>query len=67
MPIGIGCVMIRRGCVSVFLVSLVCLVVFHFGSVGSFRWFGDVRCGGTGWCNGLVRFFLGLGDGSCWC
>ena len=47
MPIGIGCVMIRRGCFSVFLVSLVCLVVFHFGSVGSFRWFGAVRGAGV--------------------
>ena len=67
VQIGIGCAMIRRGCFSVFLVYLVCLVVFGAFRFGSDRFVGLVRCGGTGRFNGLVRFFLGLGDGSFWC
>ena len=61
VQIGIGCAMIRRGCFSVFLVYLVCLVEFHFGSVGSF----SVRCGGTG-CFGLVRDCLAMACFGIW-
>ena len=53
VQIGIGCAMIRRGCFSVFLVYLVCLVVFHFGSV----WIVSlVRCGAGVRVGSMVRF-----------